>query len=358
MKVLFAWTPFFVLWTLFVLTYTDGNLFEAAMSGVVNSGSAAVMSIGVWRLTRKYPWPDRIKSLFYLVHFLVGLGFGLVWAMSNFIVAAAVNNMQLQEYITEPYIVFWRVLMGLWIYGCVVGICYALRNQKKLREQETRALRAEALAAQATLRSLRDQLNPHFLFNALHSVSALIPEDAKRAEKAIDQIGSLLRYLLKDREDNYVSLAEEWEFTKNYLALEKLRFDSFLEIDANFEAETMSHPVPQLILQPLVENALCHGKLRENVAPFIRINAKNEDGALLLEVQDNGIGSQKSSFTNGPGHGLSILKERLSLIYGTAASLTIDTSRGQGFHVKIRLPSPGEEYRQARFPAFPEGVLA
>ena len=199
MRIILAWAPFFVLWTLFVTAFADGGFAYASLSGLVNTGTAALLGLGVWRLTRSYRWPDRVRVSFYSTHFAVGFLYASIWAASSLLGSRVFLGVPFAEYLAQPYIIFWRVLMGLWIYGGVAGLCYAMRNFRLLEEQKLKALQAEALATKAALQSLRARLHPHFLYNALHSISALIPDEAVDAERAIERLGDLLRYVLEER---------------------------------------------------------------------------------------------------------------------------------------------------------------
>ena len=180
------------------------------------------------------------------------------------------------------------VLVYCWLYGLVAGVCYAARANQRVRAEALLAARAEAAASRAQLQALRAQLNPHFLFNALHSVGALVREDPARAEEAVERLGDMLRYAIGDGAEEEVPLSEEWAFTESYLALESLRYGKRLRIEKHVSPEALSCMVPAFVLQPLVENAVRHGIARRLGGGSLVVHAKVTGEDLALEVRDDG----------------------------------------------------------------------
>ena len=224
-------------------------------------------------------------------------------------------------------------MMGSWLYLLVIGVSYAIRAQRRVRAEESAASEARLLAHQAQLVALRAQLNPHFLFNALHSVGALVAIDAARAEEAIERLGDLLRYALGSEHE--VFLSEEWKFTNDYLAFERLRLGERLDIETDTDAEVLAAIVPPLIFQPLVENAVRHGIADRSGGGRIAISARAAGGSLRLRVSDDGGGSVDPSTT---GLGLASIRLRLAVTYGDLARLEIDSAPDAGFSVTMTLP--------------------
>ena len=342
LKVLLAWLPFYAVWVLFILTFTAGQVpvVNALQSGAVAIGSAAALGYFVWRFTGRVPWPDGVSFRFYLVHLLAGLAYATSWTAITDIIGFLMEDVPADEFWAEARMVIgWQILMGLWIYGGVAAVSHALRIRARLREQERIAARAQALAAQAQLQALRAQLNPHFLFNALHSVSFLVQEDPEEAESAIDQLGGLLRYALDEGENDEVLLMDEWAFTSAYLDLESIRFGSRLKVQVDIDPDAMACPVPPFCVQPLVENAVRHGIDPRPEGGLIAIQADVEDDRLSVTVSDDGPGATAPPPDRGGGHGLGDLRQRLQAIYGDAASVTVATAPGQGFTVELNLPA-------------------
>jgi sensor histidine kinase YesM len=180
--------------------------------------------------------------------------------------------------------------------------------------------------------ALRAQINPHFLFNALHSVGALVTSDPARADMALERLGDLLRYTLGTEDE--VLFAEEWRFTQDYLAFEQLRLGDRLRVHLTVDSSALSTMVPPLILQPLVENAVRHGIADRVEGGQIDLTARVEESCLVLCVRDDGHGGE----SGGPdGIGLTSVRRRLAALYGGRATLVVEGGRA-GFAVTVGLP--------------------
>jgi sensor histidine kinase YesM len=225
----------------------------------------------------------------------------------------------------------WNLMMGAWLYVLVTGVSYAVRAQRRAGAEAAASADAKLLAERAQLTALRAQVNPHFLFNALHSVGALVAMDPARAEEAIERLGDLLRYALGS--DHEVLLSEEWTFTEDYLAFERLRLGDRLEVEAAADAAALAAVVPPLIFQPLVENAVRHGIGDRPAGGRIAISARARDGCLTLCVADDGPGRREAP---AGGLGLASVRRRLAAVYGTRARLEIEVA--SGFAVTMTLP--------------------
>lgn len=210
-----------------------------------------------------------------------------------------------------------------------------------LQAERAAAARLGEDLAQAQLRALQAQLNPHFLFNALNSVVALIGRDAASAQQLVVQLADLLRMTLKTGEQQEVTLAQELEVTRRYLAIEQVRFADRLTVDWP-AGEVPDALVPAFALQPLVENALRHGVGRVTGAARLSVRAlvQAEASAPMLEitVRDNGPGPRDQARVPGTGTGLPNLRARLSRLYGAAASLSLQDASGGGAESVLRVP--------------------
>lgn len=221
------------------------------------------------------------------------------------------------------------------LFVCTVVPWYAVTHYRDAKERRLEAVQLGAMLQQAQLQALRSQLNPHFLFNTLHSIAELIHEDPRRAEQMLLQLGELLRKSLKSQAIE-VPLSEEIDFIRSYLAIEQMRLGDRLEVVWNVDASVLQLLVPSLILQPIVENAIQHG-----IAPSARhgrleITAGRADGRLHLEVRDNGPGLSASTDHAGSGIGIENTRARLQRLYGDGA--TFQLTNDQGLVVSISLP--------------------
>jgi two-component system, LytTR family, sensor kinase len=202
-------------------------------------------------------------------------------------------------------------------------------------------LRTSQLQAQlekARLQALKSQLQPHFLFNTLNSISALMLTNVEAADRMITRLGDLLRISLETAGTQMTTLSRELEFVSCYLEIEKVRFEERLSVRIDVAPETLDASVPHLLLQPLVDNAIKHGISRLVAGGEIRISATINDGDLNLEVRDNGPGLHEPSHFRSSGVGLRITRERLETIYGQRHSVELLTLQEGGAVARVSIP--------------------
>jgi two-component sensor histidine kinase len=212
----------------------------------------------------------------------------------------------------------------------------AVAYSRAARERE----RLEIRLAQAQLESLKNQLQPHFLFNALNAITALIPTDARAAQRTVHGLSELLRLSLNSSAENEVRLDRELELLGHYLAIQRLRFQERLTVQLDVDPEVGRAFIPNLLLQPLVENAIRHGIGPRAAGGSIAIRAGRHDDVLRLRVADDGIGARLSGEQRlaREGVGLSNTRARLQHLYGDRHRLAFATAPGEGFAVEIDVP--------------------
>ena len=231
------------------------------------------------------------------------------------------------------------MLNQLMIYCAVLAAGFAreyfLREQQRRRE----AVQLEAQLANARLDALRMQLNPHFLFNTLHAVSALVERDPPGVRKMIARLSELLRYTLDSRGAEEVPLREELAFLQRYLDIMAVRFQGKLRVSTSVDDDASNARVPNFILQPLVENALEHGVSRATGEAEIAITARRDGDQLLIVIHDRGPGFDASALSGvNIGVGLANTRARLAAQYGDAATVTMRTAAEGGAAAELRLP--------------------
>jgi two-component system LytT family sensor kinase len=228
----------------------------------------------------------------------------------------------------------------LLVYGAIVGICYSVDYYRKYREREVLATQLEAQLAQAQLDSLRMQLHPHFLFNTLNGIVGLVRDhENEAAVNMLVGLSDLLRHALEHSDQQEVELREELEFIKLYLNIQQMRFCDRLQLEFNIDPGTMKALVPNLILQPLAENALRHGISRKLGSGTVRISSTIEDGSLRLSVYDNGAGLPDDwQLKSSCGIGLANTVARLQQLYNDNHSLDISNRDEGGVEVVIVMP--------------------
>jgi LytS/YehU family sensor histidine kinase len=228
----------------------------------------------------------------------------------------------------------------LLVYGGVVGVCYALDYYRKYREREVVATRLEAQLAQAQLDSLRMQLHPHFLFNTLNSIVGLVRDNKNTAAVSmLVGLSDLLRHALEHSARQEVELREELNFIKLYLSIQEMRFSDRLQIKLDIDPETTKAMVPNLILQPLTENALRHGIARRADSGLLGISSAVQDGQLRLTVYDDGAGLPYDWQLKGSaGIGLANTVARLEQLYDDDHQFDIRNRDEGGVEAVILIP--------------------
>lgn len=214
---------------------------------------------------------------------------------------------------------------------------YRSRREQAIRLQ-TQAAQLQAQLADARLAALRTQLNPHFLFNTLHAVSALVERDPRGVRRMIARLSELLRTTLEGADEQEVPLSQELQFTHRYLEIMQIRFQGRLAIETHVEPTVLDALVPNLILQPLVENAIKHGVTKIDVAGRIEIHGRREGDRLILCVRDNGPAVNDVAMRGNEGVGLRNTRERLSELYGKAQSLTLRPASDEGVIAEVSIP--------------------
>jgi signal transduction histidine kinase len=226
--------------------------------------------------------------------------------------------------------------VNLPVYAGFVLAWHAAHYYRESRDRQLQAMQLESLLHQAQLQALRSQLNPHFLFNALHSIAELVHENPKLAEALIVRLGELLRQVLQSSESQSVTLAEELGFIRSYVEIEQMRLGERLQVTWDVDDTLLSAQVPSLILQPLVENAIQHGIAARARGGALTLRARRDAGFLVLQVRDTGPGMSREPAGNGRGIGLSNTRLRLQRLYGERQKF--DLFEEDGFVVNLRIP--------------------
>ena len=308
--------------------WSAGEL-QSAFSAVT---AGAIVALLVYRFVRRVPWPRRFRLSFLLINLAAAIATTLLWLGLSIAIEGAFTGSLLN---TRTGTMFWRerLSIGLYLYAVIAAITYPVHAA-------ARAARAEALAARTQLAALRAQIQPHFLFNALHTVVQLIPVDPGRAVEAAELIADLLRAAVDEARDE-VRLDEEWRFVSRYLALERIRFGERLVIRSDFAEGVLDDRVPAFALQTLVENAVRHGAARRVAATEIAITATAGASALKLSVRNTNDGV--SATATATGTGLARLRERLGVLYGDAANLAAGPTADGGYEAVLVVPRRGSE---------------
>jgi two-component system, LytTR family, sensor kinase len=348
------WCFFFCVWTLLGVSFALSTYLGARQDNVQISWKRVLSGY----LADFYLWGMLSPLIFLLArrfelrkHFprnvLIHLGASVV--LSGFVISAA---SPLVWYLGYPNLarnptlaILWRnnafsayyFHQGLTIYWTTLVVAHALYYYRGLRKREAETARLTAQLAQAQLQALKMQIHPHFLFNTLNSIAALLHKDVEAADRMIARLGDFLRLTLKSSDAQTVAFEQELEFLKCYLDIEHIRFQDRLTVEMDIDPHALKATVPNLILQPIVENAVRHGVARQTSHGHITIRACREGERLIMTVADNGPGLKAQS--NGSGIGISNTRARLEQFYGSDFSFQIANSTERGAGVTLDVPA-------------------
>jgi len=342
----------FLFWTAYnflnagILTIQENLPYLASwISMAIVNYPMAVMSIGLWFLCKKVPFRKHRIPLFLTFHILVGTLFSAVWLAVSYGLRALFYPSGVHRYLIDAGVYLWQFLDGLTKYGFLVGIFYTILFYRQLKEKELRETELSLLAKKMELQNLKSQLNPHFLFNALNSVSALMAKDPEKARTMNAKLAQLLRFSLEGYDERFVTLKQELEFVRNYLEIEKVRFGERLKVREEVAQEALACHVPSMLLQPIVENAVRHGISKQAEGGHLRIQATCQNGVLNLEVANTGKPIPPTALSGflEQGIGLKNTDARLKRLYGPAFGLQLESQPAGGLCVKITIPQTSEQ---------------
>jgi two-component system LytT family sensor kinase len=293
-----VYTPL-VLWTVHRFPLVGSRRARAFLFHIAGSGVVALVAVVVQVLAVSLIWTDEKPNpmLYFSVHF------------------------------------HWQVM----IYWLLVSYTQWLEYHRRWQGNQLRSSRLETELARAEVKALRMQMEPHFLYNTLHTISEMVHVDPSAAERMIVRLGSLLRHTTETGSQE-VPLEREVDFLRAYLEIEQARFHDRLTVSIDVPEALLACSVPSLILQPLVENAIRHGTSRLAAAGTIRVSAQALGDALVLRVADNGPGMRTPGDGGGAGVGLRNIRSRLHHLYGDAGSLQLNAVEGGGLEAAVRLP--------------------
>jgi two-component system LytT family sensor kinase len=306
--------------------------------------ACAVVSIAVlWFCSRNRLEPGR-AGRWVARHFGAAFLFSAAYSvLTSWLVAGERSVMHPERTLTFAYLIknmgLHYCVLNMIMYWLVVFAHFSWHFYQRYREREVSAAQLQRELSEARLEALRMQLNPHFLFNTLHAVSALIHENPEAADRVVARLSELLRLTLDKSKPQEVPLREEMAFLERYLEIEQMRFTERLKVDIQIDPEAEGSLVPYLILQPLVENAIRHGiELREEQGR-LTISARRNNGHLELRVRDNGPGLPKNGIQFlREGIGLSNTRSRLRHLYGERFQLELAGAQGGGLEARLDIP--------------------
>ncbi len=346
------WVQAAAFWTLIGLAFASQLFVSSAKLGQPVSWARAVSwSLGDWYvyaalaflsapLARRIRFTSTGWAKALGVHFPASLVFSVLYMTLRALVGQAQaewSGHQISYQETFDLLLTKTFLFNVLVYWVLVISVHAMAYYRESVERERHASELERRLVVAHLKALQMQLNPHFLFNTLHAISALMHQNVEAADRMIARLSELLRYALESTDEQVVPLRQEIEFLDRYLEIEQVRFGSRLQVVKHIAPETIDALVPNLVLQPLVENAIQHG-----IAPHARVGrleiiAMARDQTLILEVCDNGSGLTPGSSAQ-EGIGLSNTRSRLVELYGDNQTFELKSGPQGGFRAIVSIP--------------------
>lgn len=354
------WLIVFAVWTLFGLFFAS----QFALQNQLSENPISFWRILSWQLVSGYAWFIASPLILWLskrnpfedgkwkssvpIHVLASIIVSLgVLAIDTYLLPKLgyLARYQLNSFWETYKILFFvNFHFSIAIYWGVVAIHQAILYYRKYRERELKTSQLEARLAQSRLQVLKMQLHPHFLFNTLNAISELVHRDPDRADRMLTDLSDLLRMSFENLEVQEIPLKQELEFLRKYLEIEETRFHDRLKVRMDIAPDTLDASVPNMILQPLVENAIKHGISPKADGGHIDIGATRENGHLEITVTDDGVGVTSRDLKKiQEGVGLSNTRRRLKHLYGPGHRFELVPQGEHGVSVKLDIP-----YRQYR----------
>lgn len=315
----------------------------------------AFLTPGVFALSKRWPLARPHLARRATLHLLFSLLFCVAWATSGQILRVILIRIfapeMMQAAMQNGMVQFWRQFgvewlswifitlpFGVAVYLCVVGIEHATRYFVEAREREVQVARLSEQLSSARFAALQAQLNPHFLFNTLNTIAVLVRDnDRQGAVRIVEHLSELLRRTLTRHRANEVTLGEELELVRQYVAIEQARFSDRLRPEFRIPDTLLSAALPSFALQHLVENAIRHGIARHPDAGLLLVTAERIGDVLQITVVDDGVGIDPEAPAPA-GHGIDNTRERLRALYGTNASLELARRAEGGTIATLRVP--------------------
>jgi len=359
------WLVIFGFWTFFSFLYANQIYFEMLHNPNMHHSwwRIAFWQLVVWylwgflsplilRLGRRFPVEGRAKLTGLAVHFIACIFFSAMHVAAATAVRMIIRPFDVWSD-SNPFLIQYQAelsnffLVDVLVYWAIFGVGYAFDYRERYRERESQAAQLRAQLAQARLESLKMQLHPHFLFNTLHTIAGLVRTNEKgQAVNMISGLSDLLRHALESADEQQVALKDEVKFIELYLDIQRVRFSDRLSVQIDIAPDTRNALVPNLVLQPLVENAISHGISLKNSSGLLSIKSYCENGSVRLIVSDDGPGLPSDwSLEKSEGIGLANTNARLKHLYGNKYRFELSNGKHGGTTASITIPFQTSEGR-------------
>jgi sensor histidine kinase YesM len=311
------------------------DIFIASTDAAVYTVLLFLLGIGVWYIVKYLTISDQSYHLLLADHLVTGGIIVLMWLFGGYYLLKTIfsSNTLYTDFLSST--LPWRFVYGILLYALIVMIYYLINYYKNYNEKLIKETELKQVVQESELNLLKAQINPHFLFNSLNSINSLIFADPEKAQEMVLELSDFLRYTVRKDDNEEVSLKDELDNIRKYLDIEKIRFGKRLVIDEVVEGDCLGAKIPNLILQPIYENAIKHGVNESTEAITISTDCALEDDELIIMISNNYSTGTLSS--TGKGIGLENIRKRLLLHYKRTDLLAIEKS---SYHFKVTLKIP------------------
>jgi two-component system, LytTR family, sensor kinase len=338
-----AWSPVAIMSFAGSVITRGIALVPAAVEALTFMGVGGLLGLPIWALTG-YLDARVSRRRAVAIHLVAALAYAVVVAEA----LQAANGLRAGPQPAPMRLDLYRLSGPLFLYLFQLVAMLGVRNfvrAEKSRQlaavAEQARVTAESMRARAELQALRAHLDPHFLFNTLNAIAAVVETDPSQARQMLVRAGALLRRVLDLGASgrDTVTVADEWAIVSEYLSFERLRMGDRLRVESAFSDDALDCEIPAFILQPLVENAIRHGLFPQPTGGTLRVTGLVEGPTLTLEVSDTGAGAAAHEMDHATGFGLRAARERMRGAFGAAARIDVETAPGCGFCVRLSLPA-------------------
>ena len=338
----------FVLWTVWVVFYAiimdlqlaDVNFPIALISSANFNYIFAFISVLIWKICKRLPFDKFPVALLSFLHFILAILFSVLWISVVFGLWILVQGIEVLELVQIETFLGWQILFGMIMYFFTAGVFYTIIYYRSLKKQQLQEAELKILTRDAELKALKLQMNPHFLFNSLNSINALVTKDPTLARKMITGLSELLRVTLENKDKLIVSLKEELELVHKYIAIEQIRFQDKMEYIEDVDTKLLTKPFPAMLLQPLIENAVKHGIAESRTGGTIELTMQQRDSRIqgIVQNQVAAVDPAHRNNNNDIGSGINNILQRLDRLYGKKYSWEIESGDPKVYKIKFEIP--------------------
>jgi len=303
-----------------------------------------LLSILIWLICKKIAFSRFPILIFISIHFILSLLFSVIWLVMIYGFWFLAEGKQIFSTLEQnnsysaTSIIGWQYIFGILIYFIIIGVYYTIIYYQQFKEKALKEAEMKLLTRDAELKALKMQINPHFLFNSLNSINALVTKNPKLARRMIELLSDLFRISLDIKDKILLPLKDELEFAHKFLEIERIRFSDRLKIMEEIDPSLLNKKFPALLLQPLLENCIKHGITKKRGTCSISLKIKKENSKRISCIISNTINKPITAFGQQKGNGLDNIKQRLQLLYNDNYIFSTDNTDTSEFIVKISLP--------------------